>query len=1173
MKAGFAKLMMVAAIAVVAVIAGSAAAWAQCPASPSYSPNFTNSQSCLDLNGSASFPPTNGSAASITSWSNTSGTVTFNAPNGFSVGEMVTLSGFSTTTSFNGLAFSVLSAGESSFQVYFAQFANTTTSGTESGTATPLSVLQLTPNETFVAGVPPQTATYQAGSAWFNTQQSITNGFSTTFRFQISNPNATSDDVAGIFNADGLAFLVQNSSTTALGSSACGMGFADDTDDICQPQPPTSGISNSVAVAFKSYDDGYTGDGTDGAVYPNTANSVSILSNRTAPNCVNDDESGDCVIAVNNSLQLAGTVNTSGGTVTWVSGSYFSTSWAPGTQILINGLPYPITNVVSTTSLNVGPTVSGAPPGTLTGVAYSVGANVTGMVNTDGTTVTFVTGSGSPFNTNWAPGTQIFINGAYYSIANVASTTSLTLYQPAGESENVPYSVGIILQDGYVHTGTVTYTATPTLSASPNCFTTDGVALPCLDVILDGVDLFSGGVPFNLTTIGLASETSAWVGFTAGTGAYNDDHDILDWTFTPQSQSQSGTVTPGQTSPTVFPFYGGCDLNAEDDCTNNGYDFTIQETSNSSNQPVQVVVTAIPIISGSGTAAENQAACNTIVQANSLFDTNGAPAQCFVIQNGGGPGVDAPVFFQVECPESPGGSCGAGPTADFYATLGIDYSFSCAENPTLGAQTSGQCIEPGSTSTSFGFPNNTSLTFLPEIGFLDGSGPDSTQACAPYPNNSPALFESNQVLSFVLGPGDNGGGAKGSSGGTGSCWTLTYQTEPEWPTINITTPSQGQMIAQGAAVAANYTCTPDTTVTSSNPTPATGPYLTITSCTGPVASGSDISTSTPGPNTFTVNAEDSADNTNTQTVTYYVVGGSQTITFTTNAPSSAAYNSMFSVAATATSGLSVTFTSSGACTNSGATYTMTNSTGICYVYANQAGNSYYSAAPTVTETVNATGPLVSTTNIITLPGTTYYGVILPVIVAVNNPGTLTLDFTKLSLTLGSGTPTNAFTLLDQYAPYILCSSTLAAGKTCYVAIAFLASKVGTLSATLNMADNAPGSPQQLTFSVVVINPQVKFTPSSLSFGTIKHTTTSTLDVTLSNPGTTPLTINSIGVTGTNKANFTETNNCPSSLAANGSCTIAVTFNPGAVGTFSANLTVNDNALLNPQAVPLSGKGD
>ena len=85
----------------------------------------------------------------------------------------------------------------------------------------------------------------------------------------------------------------------------------------------------------------------------------------------------------------------------------------------------------------------------------------------------------------------------------------------------------------------------------------------------------------------------------------------------------------------------------------------------------------------------------------------------------------------------------------------------------------------------------------------------------------------------------------------------------------------------------------------------------------------------------------------------------QTITFTTNAPASAAYNSTFPVAATASSGLTVAFTASGSCSvvdngDGSATYTMTSGTGSCSVIANQAGNATYAAAPTVTENTSAT---------------------------------------------------------------------------------------------------------------------------------------------------------------------------------------------------------------------------
>ena len=71
---------------------------------------------------------------------------------------------------------------------------------------------------------------------------------------------------------------------------------------------------------------------------------------------------------------------------------------------------------------------------------------------------------------------------------------------------------------------------------------------------------------------------------------------------------------------------------------------------------------------------------------------------------------------------------------------------------------------------------------------------------------------------------------------------------------------------------------------------------------------------------------------------------SQAITVTTHAPVNAPRNSTFTVAATASSGLSVAYSSSGRCTNSGAVFTMTNRAGTCSVYYNQVGDNNYNAA-------------------------------------------------------------------------------------------------------------------------------------------------------------------------------------------------------------------------------------
>ena len=55
--------------------------------------------------------------------------------------------------------------------------------------------------------------------------------------------------------------------------------------------------------------------------------------------------------------------------------------------------------------------------------------------------------------------------------------------------------------------------------------------------------------------------------------------------------------------------------------------------------------------------------------------------------------------------------------------------------------------------------------------------------------------------------------------------------------------------------------------------------------------------------------------------------------------------------------------------------------------------------------------------------------------------------------------------------------------------------------------------------------------------------------------------------------FTQTNNCPASLAAGASCSIAVTFSPIAPPTKqTGTLTITDNAHGGTQRVPMSGTG-
>jgi hypothetical protein len=77
------------------------------------------------------------------------------------------------------------------------------------------------------------------------------------------------------------------------------------------------------------------------------------------------------------------------------------------------------------------------------------------------------------------------------------------------------------------------------------------------------------------------------------------------------------------------------------------------------------------------------------------------------------------------------------------------------------------------------------------------------------------------------------------------------------PSISISSPVSGATYQQGQAVRASYSCSPAA--------PAT-----ISACTGTVATGAALDTSTPGPHVFTVQATDSLGQTSSQSASYTV---------------------------------------------------------------------------------------------------------------------------------------------------------------------------------------------------------------------------------------------------------------------------------------------------------------
>jgi hypothetical protein len=100
---------------------------------------------------------------------------------------------------------------------------------------------------------------------------------------------------------------------------------------------------------------------------------------------------------------------------------------------------------------------------------------------------------------------------------------------------------------------------------------------------------------------------------------------------------------------------------------------------------------------------------------------------------------------------------------------------------------------------------------------------------------------------------------------------------------------------------------------------------------------------------------------------------------------------------------------------------------------------------------------------------------------------------------------------------------------------------------------------------------VKVTPTSYTFPNTTVGSTSTTNISFQNAGSIALSVYSLSWTGT-EPYFSQTNTCGSSVPANTTCTITVTFAPLTAGTFTATLSIGDADWTGPQKVTFTGTG-
>jgi Abnormal spindle-like microcephaly-assoc'd, ASPM-SPD-2-Hydin len=223
---------------------------------------------------------------------------------------------------------------------------------------------------------------------------------------------------------------------------------------------------------------------------------------------------------------------------------------------------------------------------------------------------------------------------------------------------------------------------------------------------------------------------------------------------------------------------------------------------------------------------------------------------------------------------------------------------------------------------------------------------------------------------------------------------------------------------------------------------------------------------------------------------------------------------------------------------------------------------------------NAVGPVLSPSALsLTFPDTVTAQKSTSQSITLTSSGDQAVSFQSVSIT---GANAGDFVESDNCISTVL----LQPKHSCSLFVIYAPTSVGPSQATLNVMDSALGNPQQYGLTgtgvapptptpAVTLNPAGTFT---LTGTTTQGTTGVPQNLTVSNTGTGPLHVTSIGVSGLDAGDFSVSgSNClGTAVAAGSSCVVPVTFTPLATGIRSTTLTITDDAANSPQLVTING---
>ena len=957
----------------------------------------------------------------------------------------------------------------------------------------------------------------QHGSAWFNLPQPLSTGFTTAFQFQISNTNSC---FFCQFPADGMALVIQNdpAGTGSLGYTGNGGNLGYGNNDVSTASGPGNAILNSLAVELDTHQNSDYGDpdGNHIAVQSCGPNNASTLTPNSADHNYLCPDGNLARLALQS---LPAGVSLTDGNIHTITVNYLPpgtcTSGCNNLSVYLDSALILQASLDITKQLNL----------TGNGSAYVGFTAATGSLveNNDIVSWSFSSLPLAPITIN-QPLQTVTTNFNYTSTLSAVSDYSQSGLPPA-------VFQGVFMQ------GTVQTITDQQFSDLVNNTPFQGSSCQHQD---SGSGNYGCVITTDLCTNAVSNIPSGANCPNTGTNALINVSNTYNL-----DPSQKPVVAPGYVMGKDTAL--SCGPNGDNTCKGlvNIFSSISGDAATSRGHTNNYNSTLVPIFG--------------VVQPSTAATTTPA-------LNGGW--TNGPVTVNLNSSETVPAN-NHNPPATLPTITGISYSISGPNLPGAASGTitgpSGSVVIPGvvegttvltfSASDSSGTPEtiitnsgNTVSSASPSLTIKTDLTPPAVSCTPPAPlwqaadvsvpcmasdnaggsglagpssfsvqTNVPAGTETNSAGIPALTVQDIAGNSSAPQGPFGPFYV--DKKPPAIIGLAIVPPSP----VFGQSVAANYSCS-DGGSGVALCGPSGSPVITpAVGNTGPLSSPADGSV---GTHTFTVYSQDAVNNQSTAMQVSYSVGRA-TPTLTWTAPAAITYGAaLTALQLNASASVPGTF-----------------------LY-NPPANTVLTAGPhTLSVTFNPTDAVDYATTTASVPLMVSQAAS---VLSWANPAPVNLG-TPLSSTQLNATASVPGTFI--YTPP--AGAVLPAGNQ-VLSVAFMPTDV---------LDYMPASKQ---VPLLVTQPLISFSPSSLNFGNVKLGTSPSITVVVSNLGNGPLVVNKISLPANveDDDQFTITNHCTRKVLPNGTCSFVVTFSAQELGRCDRTLFVRDNVAGSPQQIPI-----